>query len=322
MENYTHFTQEERERIYQLQQDKMGPTAIALDIGRDKSSISRELRRNKTKVGYLPDSAQLKYKNRRTHRKKKIETCPELKDYVVEKLKAKWSPEQIAGRMKKEQRNFFSSTETIYQFIYSAIGRSLLLYQYLRYGQDKRGQLHGRKNRSMVIKNRVSIHDRPAAIADRTNPGHFEGDLTFFTGNPSTNLTVLTERSSRFIMLVKNESKKADIVIHGIKQKVKNHFIKSITFDNGSEFVHHSDLQSMFGINTYFCDPGSPWQKGTVENSIARLHRFIGKGANINQWSDLEIEDIEAMMNHTPRKILEYSTPFEVFNRQKPGCCT
>ena len=304
---------EERRKIYVLQKKKLGIRSIARLVGRDISTISRELARNSTDIGYLPDTADEWYKKRRTHRQKKFDHSAELKDYVVEKMYLHWSPEQIAGRMKQEKKDFYASHETIYQFVYSSTGKELSLYPYLRYRQAKRGQIYGRKYRSETIADRISIHDRSNDIDQRIEPGHFEGDLTFFHGNRSANLTVLVDRMTRFTLLAKNTSKQSDEVIERIINALSKTNCKSITFDNGTEFVRHTRLRSHLGVQTYFCDPGSPWQKGTVENTINRLHRYIPKGGNILEWSDNEIQEIASKLNHTPRKILGFLSPFEVF---------
>ncbi len=316
MREYSHLSIEERKKIYQLHQKGIGVCAIAVEIGRDKSVISRELRRNCDEIGYLPDTAHTKYKNRRTHRKNKIECSAELKNYVMGKIRLHWSPEQISGRMRLEGMVFYVSTETIYQFIYSDKGKAYSLYSFLQYRQAKRGQIYGRKHRSDVIKNRVSIYDRPQDISDRTSIGHFEVDLTFFHGDRSENLTIMVDRMSRLTMLVKNASKQSDYVIGGIMKKITNETVLSATFDNGSEFARHTRLNAELGIKTYFCDPGSPWQKGSVESTIVKLHRYIPKTSNLKEWSDLDIERIERRLNATPRKTLGFRTPFEVFYRQ------
>lgn len=322
MEKYTHLNQEERLRIYEFLQEGKTKVAIAEEMGRNKSTIGRELKRNKVGKNYLPDTAEELYKRRRVCRKKKIESNPELKAYVTEKLTYGWSPEQIAGRIKKDTMPFSVCAETIYQFVYALTSAPLMLYQYLRYNRQSRGIRHGRCHRSRVIKNRVPIEARPKALEERSCFGDLEGDLTFFHGNQSANLTVMADRSSRYIMLIKNMSKQTAVVIDGIKNRIKDLPIRSITFDNGSEFAHHTELNDELKIDTYFCNPGSPWQKGTVENSINRLHRFIPKNADLKYCSDRDIEEIEKKLNSIPRKVLGYATPKEVFDSHKQKCCT
>lgn len=319
MGEYNHLSIGERKEIYKLHQNRFGVCAIARKLGRDKSVISRELHRNSDAIGYLPDTAEIKYRNRRVHRKKKIETTPALESYIVEKLRLRWSPEQIAGRMQLEGNLFYACSETIYQFVYSKAGMALGLYAFLRYRQPKRGQIYGRRYRADTFKNRISIHERPQDISDRLNIGHFEVDLTFFHGNKSENLTVMVDRMSLLTVLVKNCSKQSNEVINGMMKKMSNVPFLSATFDNGTEFTGHTRLNTELGVQTYFCDPGSPWQKGSVENTISRLHRFIPKQGNLKDWSERDIEIIEEQLNAIPRKKLGFFTPFEVFFCQKQG---
>jgi len=319
MGKYTHLTEQERREIYQLRQKGHGVRSIARSIQRDKGTISRELKRNDDELGYLPDTANKKYAKRRTHRKKKIYYNSDLSEYIVSKLKEKWSPEQISGRMRVNKLPFYASVETIYSFIYSEEGKWLGLYHFLRYKHAKRGQIYGRKYRAEKIPNRISIHDRPKQISLSPSVGDFEGDLTFFRGNQSANLTVLVDKKSILTLLVKNASKKSDEVISGIMNRTENIALKSVTFDNGVEFTQHTRLNLLRGVKTYFCDPGSPWQKATVENTISRLHRYIRKDWNLLRWTDRQIADVEYRLNSTPRKKLGFLTPFEVFNAEIGG---
>ena len=220
MREYKHLQLEERNKIYVLKQAGNGVTAIAKELGRDKSVVSRELSRNATELGYLPDTADKKYQERRLGRTNKILATPELRDYIVAKMHENWSPEQVAGRMKEEKKPFYVCHETIYQFVYSTNGKAFSLWNLLLYKQSRRGQIYGRKHRSDVIKDRVSIHERPQEINQRSSIGHFEGDLTFFHGSRSENLTVLTERSSRLTLLIKNHSKRSEEVTSGIIAKI------------------------------------------------------------------------------------------------------
>ncbi len=309
----------ERLEIYRLRKNGEKIRAIAKAIARSPASISRELRRNRLEIDYLPDSAHMKYKNRLKGRKHKLKQQIDLREYVVSKLRDRWSPEQIAGRMKLERQAFYASHETIYQFVYSNAGKDLSLWYFLRYRQAKRGQLYGRKSRTEVIKERISIDQRPPSVEERKIVGHFEGDLTFFKGDQSSNLIVLVERASRLTLLIKNESKKAAKVAELIYNKIKDypqHVRYSITFDNGSEFAKHTLLRDSLNMKTFFCNPGAPWQKGSVENSINRLHGHIPKGTMLKLWTDQAISAIEHKINRTPRRCLGFLSPYEVFFRE------
>lgn len=293
---------------------------IAFELKRDPSTISRELRRNTGNhyVGYLPDRAHIMAQKRKARHKPKLERSVELLEYVLKKLREKWSPEMIAGRLKFE--NPFGKkvcAETIYSFVYSKRGRSLELYQLLAKARPRRGIKHGRKPQSREIPERTSIHDRPDSIKQREEAGHFEGDLTFFKGNQSGNIGVMVERKSRFVFLNKNESKHTNVVMKGIFNTLASiPFLgrKTITFDNGKEFTKHTVLKNHLKMDTFFCDKSSPWQKGQVERTNVLLHRFIPKKTPFWQITDRLVQDIQDKMNNLPRKCLGFKTPAEVFS--------
>lgn len=303
--------------------DKESVSTIAKVLSRNKSSISREIRRNTLNnfLGYLPDSANNLAQTRKAYPYPKIERINSLRTYVIDRLTMKWSPEMIAGRMKREKQETTVSHETIYQFIYGTCGKKLGLYKYLLKGRSKRCERYSRKVQSYGIPDRVSIHQRPSTIASNKEFGHLEGDLTFFKNNRSLNLSVLVEKQTRFLFLVKNESKSTNIVIGGIEKTIdcyaQNTF-KSLTFDNGKEFTAHNRLKQK-QIDTYFCDPGAPWQKGQVERSIAILHRFLSKKSDLQSITEHQLSYIQDLFNNLPRKCLKFMTPAEVFY-SKLGC--
>jgi IS30 family transposase len=267
MIKYTQIALDEREKIFQLLKTGMSLTQIAASLDRHKSTISREISRNKSqKLGYLPDRANNLSLGRKSRQISKIEKYPDLKKYIIDKLSLdKWSPEAIAGRMKLEKHEIQICHETIYQYIYSFLGQKQKLYQHLMLARPKRQIKYSRRKRE--IPDQYKIANRPDAINDRTEFGHFEGDLTFFGASRNGNLAVLTERVSRKSFLIRNYNKSCDTVILGIISKTKNTIlpanIKSVTLDNGGEFARFG-LLSLQGIMTYFCDPGSPYQKGQV----------------------------------------------------------
>jgi IS30 family transposase len=195
---------------------------------------------------------------------------------MLTKLRDKWSPDVISGRLSLDL-GLKIATETVYQYIYSPMGRALNLASYLATRRKKRNHRHERKSRKIIIPEKVSVHERPDAVNQRLEAGHFEGDLTFFTGNSSANIMVITERAFRFNFLIKNDSKNAKEVgknMFNCLTLIPQHMRKSITFDNGTEFVNHRLARDLLGIKTYFCDPHSPWQKGQAEKTNAMLHRI------------------------------------------------
>jgi IS30 family transposase len=321
MKEYTHLKLDERKKLYLRKKEGMPMAEIARELKRDKSSLYRELARNTADsvVGYLPDEANKLAEDRKAILIPKLDRQPEAKAVVIEQLKDGWSPEVIAGRGKLESSPFRISHEAIYQFIYGNEGQRLGLYKFLLRARPKRGLVHGRKSQKAKIPDRVSIHDRPAHIATRDEFGHYEGDLTFFTDNQSMNLGVIVERKTRMLKLIKNASKHAAIVMKGMFNKLAelpDFARKSITFDNGLEFVKHTVLKRFMGMDTYFCDKHSPWQKGQVEQTNSMLHRYLPKNSNLKEVTYEQIKLIEHKFNSRPRKCLGFRTPAEAFSEE------
>jgi transposase, IS30 family len=318
MKEYTQLKIEERVTLCLMKQKGIKNKTIAEHLGRDRSTISRELKRNQydDQQNYIPDIAHKKAQARKHTQVPKIEKNGEIKKYLVEKLKDRWSPGVIAGRLSLENKSTVT-TETIYRYIYSDAGKKLCLSEYLATRRKKRNQRHERKPRKTSIPERVSVHERPDRANQRLEAGHLEGDLTFFTGNQSSNIMVITERVSRFSFFVKNESKNAKEVGKNLFNSLASlppELRKSIAFDNGGEFANHRLARDFLGIETYFCDPHSPWQKGQVEKTNAMLHRFIPKKSSITPLDENSLKDIQNQFNSIPRKVLGYKTPAEIFN--------
>ena len=291
---------------------KVSITWIAEQIGRNKSTISREIRRNSDFIGYLyPKDAQNRTNTRKARHGSKINRSKELRQYVIDKTDKKWSPVVIAGRWRRENPKQPICAETIYQFAYHPKNRELALWKKLPRAKNKRGVI--RKQRSVGgILNRVSIHERPDEINTRESIGHYEADLMFNSGSQSANVLTLIERKSRVVTLVKHNSKHSPQIIKSIKEKIGSTAL-SCTFDNGKEFAFHYTL----GIPTYFCDPGSPWQKGSVENvnGLARVDiPFSMKSHLITQDY---LDQIAHEMNNKPRKIFDFLTPLEVYHQNQ-----
>ena len=314
MTKYKQITLEEREKIYQFLKTDISLSKIAQNLGRHKSTISREISRNKSqKLGYLPDRANNLSQGRKNRNLSKIEKYPDLKKYVIDKLSLdKWSPEMIAGRMKLEKTPIRISHETIYQYIYSYHGHKLKLYQHLMLARPKRQLKYSRRKR--IIPDIYKISNRPEYINNRSEFGHFEGDLTFFKGSRNGNISVLVERLSRKTFLIKNNNKTSKNVMLKIAKKTKIlPDIKSITFDNGGEFTQFGIL-SLQNIQTYFCDPGAPYQKGQVERTNVSLHKFIPKKTDFKNITEKYVALANDKINNLPRKCLNFFTPNEAWD--------
>jgi len=320
MGKYKHLKVEERKELYLMKKNGFSQKEIAKKIKKHPSTISRELRRNTLNkvIDYLPDEASIEANKRKARHGLKLDRYPELQKIVIEKLKLGWSPDAIAGRMKQQNKGVRVSCESIYKWVYDK-NNTQKLFQYLLRRRPKRGNWKSRRPNKSTIPERISIHERPALINDRSAFGHYEGDLTFTKGSQSANITTIVERKSRLILLHKNNSKKSTEVMKNVFNKLAllpRKACSSVTFDNGSEFIKHTLLKKAMKMNTYFCDPRSPWQKGQVEKNNAMLHRYIPKKLSLSKFSSEQISCIEEKMNNTPLRILGFKTPAEVFHNE------
>jgi len=241
---------------------------------------------------------------------------------IARKLKLKWSPEQIAGWLKREhpkEELKRVSHETIYRSLYIQ-ARGVLkkdLLQYLRTKRVIRRSKHSslKKNGLGKIKNTVSISERPASAEDRAVPGHWEGDLICGSGN--SYVATLVERHSRYVMLAKLPNKYTETVINAlIKQahSLPKELYKSLTWDRGTEMADHHRFTLATDIDVYFCDPHSPWQRGSNENTNRLLRQYFPKGTDLAVHSQAKLNAVARQLNERPRKILKYETPAERFN--------
>lgn len=294
--------------------------AVARCLGRDHRVIQREVNRNSVqgrkydaKVAQrLADEREKKRHIPKLERKENLV----LREYVIEKLKEDWSPEQIAGVVKEYPPEYLKGKnicfETIYQYIYQGEGRFEHLYPHLRKGRKKRQKRHARKPRKVIIPERVSIHERPAEIDSRVTFGHWESDTVEGRRTTKGNLSVQFERKTKLLRVHKVESKTAQETEQAIRKSIESlpqYLFKTITFDNGGEAASHQHLQKDFGIQTYFCDAYASWQKGGVENANGLIRQYIPKRTDISQLTDKQIYDIQEKLNNRPRKSLNFLSP-------------
>ncbi len=312
---HKHLTQDKRSELYLLHAGGKAQGTIAKILGVHKSTISRELKRNKDPAigAYLPDKAQILAQQRRSRPGSKIGRSKALQTTIIDHIAMGWSPEVIAGRLKTENVEHTISHESIYKWIYGE-GKKHNLIPYLVRKKRKRGQRPCRKAKASLIPDRLSIHERPLEFLEEF--GHWEGVTVIFAGNKGA-LVTLYERISKVVLAKKVPQKKADIVegvIQNILEDLPEESKKSITFDNGREFAHHMKLRESLKDKTYFCDPYSSWQKGGVENANGIIRRDIPKGSKEKDYTDMDIELIINDINNTPRKSLGFLTPIEKFN--------
>jgi IS30 family transposase len=314
---YKQLTLEERCTIARLHEDGQSMRQIASIMGRAASSIAREIKRNSgSQIGYRPGYAEQQTLSRRW-RGSRLERNASLRDYVLGRMAQGYSPEQVAGRLAIEYGKTVISHESIYRFIDAQIRRTkdYAWHHYLPRAKSKRGW-RGRKGGSSIqnIRDRVPIAVRPPEVQTRQQFGHWEADLMMFS-NRKNNLLVLQERSSRFVMLTLQPDKKSQRVIDNQLQCfaiLPKHARRSLTQDNGTEFSLHHKLQHI-GMQTYFCNPHRPWQKGGIENMNGRLRRYLPLRTDISSLCDENIAMLAHKINHIPRKCLDYKTPAEVF---------
>lgn len=323
---YSHIDLDERRKIARWRTAKLSVDVIAEKLGRHRSTIFRELKRNqfnddeiKDLNGYYCTIADQKACERRSKQRKLIR-FDQLRKIVVQHISDGWSPQQIAGRMRLEQHPVSVSHETIYQFVYSADGRQEGLWKYLPERRVKRRPRYARRRHGRRFPPELSILHRPDMVARRKQFGHWECDLIQFRKKfGKANVTSLVERVSRFTVLLRNNDRQSRPVMDGViraLQPLPQMARRSITFDRGTEFTEWSYLQNGIGSQTWFCDPQSPWQKGTVENTNRRTRRWLSRDLDPLTLSDRDLAFICHRLNNTPRKCLGYKTPAEVF-RQK-----
>jgi len=294
--------------------------SIARDLGRAPSTVSREIARHGGAQRYRAARAD-KYAWKRALRPKscKLAMHAQLRQAVASKLERNWSPEQISGWLKRtnpESEARRVSHETIYRSLYVQ-ARGVLKKELLRHLRSRR---EIRRSRHATLKvghivNAISIRERPASAADRAVPGHWEGDL--LCGSNNSQIVTLVERHSRYVMLVRVPNKDSQTVVSAlIKQarKLPDELYKSLTWDRGSELADHQRFTMETDIAVYFCDPRSPWQRGSNENTNRLLRQYFPKGTDLAPHSQAHLNRIARELNERPRKTLDFHSPAERFS--------
>ena len=315
--SYEQLSLEDRCEIARLSANGTSIRQIAAALDRSPSTISREVKRNRGgQIGYRPSYAEQQTRARRW-KGSRLERDESLRAAVIERLASGWSPEQIAGRLARERGCKVISYESIYRFIYAQLARTKD-YRWRRYlprGKSKRG-CRGRKGGGSqnFIEGRISLAERPPDVANRETPGHWEADLMMFSKYGQAILTV-HERKSRLLLATRLASKAA----RGVARHLVRLFAalpqalrQTVTFDNGTEFAYHLALHGL-AIETFFCDPYAPWQKGGIENAIGRMRRFLPRKTDLATLPASRFRRLVAAYNNTPRKCLDFSTPAESF---------
>jgi IS30 family transposase len=304
---YHHLSREERYQIFALLKEGLSQSDIAINLGRHKTTISREIARNSGQRGYRPKQANFLAQQRSVNSRNARQMDPSDWLLVERYLQSQWSPEQISAEVP-------ISHETIYRHIYADKSFGGTLYSHLRCQKKRRKRYAGGRDRRGQIIGRRAISDRPAHIEERRQLGHWEGD-TLIGKSHKQAIISLVERKSGYAVLAKVGNKTAHLVSSAIIDRLKPIAMKvqTLTFDNGKEFSDHAKIDSALGSISYFADPYSSWQRGSNENLNGLIRQYIPKSRPLSTVSDKELARIESLLNNRPRKRLGFKTPHEVF---------
>jgi IS30 family transposase len=315
---------EERYEIARLKEAEWSIRDIARKLGRAASTISRELRRNRSGRGdYQPERAQqLALQRRRRPKLALLQRFPRLRAWVQDRLDEHFSPEQVAGRLPVEfgdDETMRISHESIYQalYVYPRGELKRQLRAHLRTGREQRRRRNTRRHRGGgAIQDPVSIHDRPAEIEDRLVPGHYEGDLIVGPiGSPAV-IATLVERSCGYLRLIRSSDRSAETVTAALTEQIQRGpwAIRSLTWDRGAEMAQHKSFTTTTGIQVYFADPHAPWQRGSNENTNGLLREYFPKGVDLARYTTEQVAAVAEQLNNRPRKRLDFRTPNEVMH--------
>jgi len=311
MSGYTQLTHGQRYQIEALLKTGRSQIMIANALAVHKSTISRELKRNRGLRGYRPKQAQEKAVQRR-HEKPKTRIPSTTWVLVDDRIKQDWSPEQISGRLFMEQ-GISISHEWIYLHIYQDKYQGGDLHKHLRC-QKKRRKRYGKQDRRGHIPNRISIDERPSIVNNKSRVGDWEGDTIIGKGHQGV-VSTLVERKTKYTVLAKSKTKHAKLVRQSIEQGLAPHQnrVHTITYDNGLEFAQHQEMAQTLSANIYFAHPYSSWERGLNENTNGLIRQYLPKSRPLNNVTDKELNHIMEQLNHRPRKTLGFKTPHELF---------
>lgn len=317
MRTYKQLTQEQRYYIFQLNKKDFTQDEIAQEIGVNKSTISRELKRNTGQRGYRPKQAQRKATERRQLASKAIKMTTDMIEFVDNKLtEHQWSPEQISGWL-LEEKKIAISHERIYQHIWDDKKQGGDLYQYLRcQGKkyQKRGS-NGKRSRGQII-DRISIDDRPKVVDDKRRVGDWEIDTVIGKGHSGALVTIV-ERKTLYTLIARVNGKRADWVTQATIQLMEpfKDRLHSITADNGKEFSYHAQISKVLDTAFYFAHPYSSWERGLNENTNGLIRQYFPKKTDFKTVTNEEVYNVMEKLNNRPRKSLGFQTPFQAMQK-------
>ena len=322
--SYQHLSMDERNVIFRMKILGRGQGETARCLGRSRSTISRELRRNVQFDGrYVPAVAEIKARlRRRAHLRRPKTGCMGLMAHVAERLRRRWSPQQIAGRLRElpvaELAGISISHQTIYRWIWSDRRRAERFRPYLRVAWKKRRKPYGKASKRGQIPGRVSIEERPAVVAGRERIGDWEGDTLVGKGR-SGYVATAVDRASRYLVarqLERCTARRTNAALHDAMRRLPAEKRQTLTTDNGREFARHRRLAKLLGLQVYFAHPYTAWERGTCENTNGLLRQYLPKWMSFSELTDWQLESYVRALNNRPRKCLNYRTPAEVFWRR------
>jgi IS30 family transposase len=311
--NYTHLSREERYQICLMKRQRHSCTEIALELGRHRSSISRELKRNVSLRGYRANAADEMAQSRQSQRRNAKEFSPQHWRTVEALIREEVSPEQIANRLRLEQ-GFRISCETIYQRVLRDKQAQGDLASYLRCQKPRRKRYGSGRERRGSLKGRVCIEQRPPVVDQRARIGDLEGD-TMVGKNHQGAIVTLVDRKSRYTFARQVNFRTSELVSQAIIELLRPHkgSCHTLTFDNGKEFAAHAFIGQCLGAEVYFAHPYCSWERGLNENTNGLLRQYVPKKMNLRDLAQQDLDDAVYKLNHRPRKCLGYRTPHEVF---------
>lgn len=313
MRNYKQLSPAQRYQIAILNKAGKNQKEMAELLGVSRSTMCRELKRNRGKKGYFPKQAQIKADNRRTQATKALKMTAAVIVEIEEKIRLDWSPEQVSGVLKTT-----ISHERIYQHIWADKCRGGTLYQHLRHSNKKRKKRYGSKDKRGQIRNRISIDERPEVVAQKTRIGDWEID-TVIGKNHQGALVTIVDRVSKFTLIKKVASKHAEVVTEATILLLQPYQDKTLTItaDNGKEFAGHQKIKEQLNADVYFAHPYRSWERGLNENTNGLIRQYFTKGSSFENITDDEVEAVMLKLNHRPRKTLHFKTPHEVFSAEQ-----
>ncbi len=313
MEQYHQLTEYQRYQLAALRKEGRPQKTMAANLGVHPSTISRELHRNRGPRGYRPHQAHQKTQQRRQEAAKAVKMTPAVIAQVEEKLRQEWSPEQIAGWLSRT-RGISLSHERIYQHVRTDRRAGGPLYTHLRQGHKKRKKRYGKPDSRGQIRDRVSIENRPEVVEKKSRIGDWEIDLVVGRKQQGA-LVTLVERRSRYTVIGKVTTKQAEEVATttiGLLEP-QQEYTHTITADNGKEFAAHQSISRRLQAQVYFAHPYHSWERGLNENTNGLIRQYFPKGTDLEPVSDVDIDRIMDRLNHRPRKVLGFRSPYEVW---------